>query len=97
MGGIIDEVAGYRDVSGAIGYSFRWYATVMNSNPNIRLLTIDGVEPTAANIRNGTYPLTGQVNVVTAGSTNPNVQKLVDWTQSAEGQALIEKTGYVGR
>jgi len=25
------------------------------------------------------------------------VQKLVDWTQSAEGQALIEKTGYVGR
>ena len=97
MGGIIDEVAGYRDVSGAIGYSFRWYATVMNSNPDIRLLTIDGVEPTAANIRNGSYPLTGQVNVVTAGSTNPNVQKLLDWTRSAEGQALIEKTGYVGR
>jgi len=97
MGGIVNEVAGYRDMSGAIGYSFRWYATVMNSNPNVRLLTIDGVAPTAANIRNGSYPLTGDVNVVTAGSTNPNVHKLIDWTQSAQGQALMEKTGYVGR
>jgi len=97
MGGIINEVAGYRDLAGAIGYSFRWYATVMNSNPNIRLLTIDGVEPTTANIRNGSYPLTGQLNIVTAGSSNPNVARLIDWTLSAEGQALIEKTGYVGR
>ena len=97
MGGIINEVAGYRDLAGAIGYSFRWYATVMNSNPRIRLLTIDGVAPTAANIRNGSYPLTGEVNIVTAGSANPNVRKLIDWTLSAEGQALIEKTGYVGR
>jgi phosphate transport system substrate-binding protein len=97
MGGVISEVAGYRDLTGAIGYSFRWYATVMNANPDIRLLTIDGVEPTAANIRNGSYPLTGEVNIVTAGSTNPNVSKLIDWSLSAEGQALIEKTGYVGR
>ena len=97
MGGIINEVAGYRDLAGAIGYSFRWYATVMNSNPDIRILTIDGVEPTAANIRNGSYPLTGELNIVTAGSTNPQVARLIDWTVSAEGQALIEKTGYVGR
>jgi phosphate transport system substrate-binding protein len=97
MGGIVNEVAGYRDMSGAIGYSFRWYATVMNSNPSIRLLTIDGVEPTAANIRNGSYPLTGELNIVTTNTRNPNVQKLIDWTVSAEGQALIEKAGYVGR
>ena len=97
MGGIINEVAGYRDLAGAIGYSFRWYATVMNFNPDIRILTIDGVEPTPANIRNGSYPLTGALSVVTAGSRNPNVAKLIDWMVSPEGQALIEKTGYVGR
>jgi phosphate transport system substrate-binding protein len=97
MGGVMSEVAGYRDLAGAVGYSFRWYATVMNANPRIRLLAIDGVDPTAANIRNGSYPLTAKLNIVTAGSRNPNVQKLIDWTVSAEGQSLIEKTGYVGR
>ncbi|MGV8907604.1 MAG: PstS family phosphate ABC transporter substrate-binding protein [Propionicimonas sp.] len=97
MGGIMNEVAGYRDLTGAIGYSFRWYATVMNPNPRIRLVAIGGVEPTAANIRNGSYPLIAELNIVTAGSTNPNVAKLIDWTVSPEGQALIEKTGYVGR
>jgi phosphate transport system substrate-binding protein len=97
MGGIISEVAGYRDLTGAIGYSFRWYATVMNSNPNIRLLAIDGVEPTVATIRDGSYPLTGDLNIVTTGTTDPNVLKLIEWTVSAEGQALVEKAGYVGR
>ena len=97
MGGILSKVAEYRNLSSAIGYSFRWYATVMNPNPDIRLLSIDGVAPTPENIRDGSYPLTGELNIVTAGSENPNVQKLIDWTLSAQGQALIEKTGYVGR
>jgi phosphate transport system substrate-binding protein len=97
MGGVISEVAGYRDLAGAIGYSFRWYATVMNSNPNIRLLAIDDVVPTAATVRDGSYPLTAELDIVTARTRNPNVAKLIDWTVSPEGQALIEKTGYVGR
>lgn len=97
MGGIIQQVAEYRDLSGALGYSFRWYATVMNSNPNIRLLAVDGVEPTVENIRNGSYPLTANLNIVTKDNSNPNVRALLDWVVGAEGQALIEKAGYVGR
>lgn len=97
MGGILSQVAEYRNLSSAIGYSFRWYATVMNPNPDIRLLSIEGVAPTPENIRDGSYPLTGELNIVTAGSQNPNLHKLIDWTLSAQGQALIEKTGYVGR
>jgi phosphate transport system substrate-binding protein len=96
MGGILSEVAEYRNSTAAIGYSFRWYATVMNGNPGIRLLAIDGVAPTPENIRNGSYPYTVDVYAVTAGTTNPNAAKVVDWVVSAEGQALIEKVGYVG-
>lgn len=97
MGGVVSRVAGYRDLGGAIGYTFRWYATVMNANPKIRLVAIEGVEPTPANIRNGSYPLTGDLNIVTARTIKPNLQKLIDWTLSAEGQVLLEKSGYVGR
>jgi phosphate transport system substrate-binding protein len=96
MGGILSKVADYRNSSAAIGYSFRWYATVMNGNPGIKLLAIDGVEPTPENIRNGSYPFTVDVYAVTAGTTNPNAKKLVDWVVSDEGQSLIEQVGYVG-
>jgi len=96
MGGMLSEVAEYRNSSAAIGYSFRWYATVMNGNPGIKLLAVDGVEPTPENIRNGSYPLTVDLYAVTAGTTNSNVPKLLDWVVSAEGQKLIEQVGYVG-
>jgi len=97
MGTIINQVATYRNFSSAIGYTFRWYATEMNPNPDIKLLAVDGVQPTVENIRNGSYPLTGDFYAITAGSKNPNTQKLIDWFTSAEGQALIEQVGYVGR
>jgi len=62
----------------------------------VKLLAIDGVYPSKENIRNGTYPFTVDVFAVTAGTSNPHVQDIVDWLLSPQGQELIEKTGYVG-
>lgn len=95
MGMVIDEVAEYRNQSSALGYSFRWYATEMNGSPRIKLLEIDGVAPTAENIRDGSYPLTVDLYLATAGSANPHLPGLIDWTLSREGQDLIERVGYV--
>jgi len=95
MGGLISQVATYRNYSSAIGYSFRYFATEMNPNNNIKLLAINGIEPTVENIRDGTYPFTVDVYAVTAGSTNENTDKLIDWILSEQGQNFIEKCGYV--
>ena len=38
MGGIISEVASYRNYRNAIGFSFRYYATEMVQNGDIRLI-----------------------------------------------------------
>jgi len=95
MGMVIGQVAEYRNYSSAIGYSFRYYATGMNPNDNIKLLAINGVEPTVENIRNGTYPFTVDVYAVTAGSSNENVEKLMQWILSEQGQNFIEICGYV--
>jgi len=46
MGGIISEVASYRNYKNAIGFSFRYYSTEMVQNGDIRLLSLNGVEPT---------------------------------------------------
>jgi phosphate transport system substrate-binding protein len=95
MSGVISQVAEYRNYSSAIGYSFRYFATGMNPNDNIKLLSINGVEPTIENIQNCTYPFTIDVYAVTAGSANENTEKLIQWILSEQGQSFIEICGYV--
>jgi hypothetical protein len=62
----------------------------------VKFLAVESVAPTEENIRNKSYPFTVDVFIATAGTKNPHVQELIDWTLSPEGQALIEKIGYTG-
>ena len=103
MGGIITEVASYRNYKNAIGFSFRYYATEMVRNGQIRLLALNGVEPTKETIRDGSYPVASEFYAVTAspiGSPAPQerdarLQGFLDWILSEQGQRIIEETGYV--
>ena len=95
MGGIIDEVSAYKNYNNAIGYTFRYYSTQMVKNNKIRLLEINGVEPTVETIRSGDYPITGDIYAITAGSDNPHIDTFIDWILSEQGQEILEKTGYV--
>jgi len=95
MGGVIREVAEYKNYRNAIGYTFRFFSTEMVRNEDIRLLAVDGVFPDKESIRSGEYPVTAEFYAITAGTDNPNAQSFIDWILSEEGQELIEKTGYV--
>ena len=95
MSGIVYSVADYKNYKNAIGYSFRYYATVMNGNSGLKLLSLNGVEPTVDNIKNGTYPVSGNFYAVIRSDAGENVREFIDWMRSAEGQEIIEKTGYV--
>ena len=104
MGGIIKSVANYRNFKNAIGFSFRFYSTEMVKNDQIRLLALNGVEPTVDTIRDGSYPIANSFYAVTASpigqpapeETNEDLAALIDWILSEQGQWLIEETGYVG-
>ena len=97
MSGIIEKASDYRSKSNSIGFSFRYYVEGIIQNPDIKMLSIDGVAPTAENIRNGSYPIVTPVYAVTyEENTNENVDKLLQWVLSEEGQYIIEETGYVG-
>ena len=104
MGGIIREVASYRNYRNAIGFSFRYYATEMVRNGDIRLLALDGVEPTKETIRDSTYPIASYVYAVTAApigkpapeERNETMAAFLNWILSPQGQTLVEETGYVG-
>ncbi len=104
MGGIITQVASYRNHKNAIGFSFRFYSTQMVQNDQIKLLSLNGVEPTVETIRDGSYPIASSFYAITASpigepapeESNVDLRAFLDWILSEQGQWIIEQTGYVG-
>ena len=97
MAGIIEQVADYKSKTNSIGFSFRYYVEGIIKNPDIKMISINGAAPTSENIRNGSYPILTSIYAVTyKENQNGNVDKLLEWILSDEGQYIINETGYVG-
>lgn len=95
MGGIIEEVAEYRNHKNAIGYTFRFYGQEMVGNNKIKYLAIDGVKPTRETIQNSSYPLVSEFYIITTQNSRPEALELVEWFTSEQGQKLVDHAGYV--
>jgi phosphate transport system substrate-binding protein len=76
----------------AIGYAS--VGSVANNN-NVRMLSIDGVAPTNANIENGSYKLSRPFNVTNNGNMNTATKDFWDFIFSTQGIALIDSRDYV--
>jgi len=84
-------------ITGAsIGFSFRYYMDGIVGNKAVKMLSLNGVYPSAENIQNGEYPIITQFYAVyRAENDNKNIPVLIDWILSDEGQYIIEQTGYI--
>ncbi len=79
-----------------IGYSFRYYVENVVKDGNIKMLSLNGVEPSIENIRNDKYPIVGNFYMVyRKDNSNENIEKIKDFVLSEKGQKIIEDTGYV--
>ena len=79
-----------------IGFSFRYYVTGMLGEAKVKILTINGIAPTAETIADGSYPVAGNIYAIyRKGETNENVQKAIDFMLSPEGQKIVEQSGYI--
>ena len=80
----------------SIGFSFRYYMDGIVENDAVKMLSLNGVYPSAENIQNRTYPIVAQFYAIyRADNENENIPVLLDWILSEEGQDLIEQCGYV--
>ena len=95
MGDMVSQVSSYKNHRNAIGYSFRFYCTALMKDFNVKLLAINGIEPTVENIENGAYPLASEFYAVTRTDADENTRALIEWIAGRQGQALVEKTGYI--
>ena len=90
------EAAPYRSLPNSIGYAFGFFLNNANTE-YIKLLSVEGVSPTAENIKSGAYPSTKTIYAVTRmNESNPNVQIFIEWLTGLQGQKLVEKSGFIG-
>lgn len=97
MAGLIDQVAEFDGAADSIGYSVYYYFTEMHNRSEVKLLSIDGVEPNAENIRSGAYPFVVEYAAVLRASEPEDsaARQIYRWLQGPEGQRLVQDTGFV--
>ena len=71
------------------------YISLGSLNDTVRALTIDGAEATVANIKAGTYKIARPFNIATGATVTEPAQAFIDYILSSEGQAVVEKNGYI--
>jgi phosphate transport system substrate-binding protein len=95
--GSSDVVALVSSTPCAIGYSGMGY----NDPGKVKMLKISkkkgepGVPPTLATALDGTYPIARPLYIYTLGEPTGPVQEFIQWMLGPEGQAIVEKVGYV--
>lgn len=90
MGALVTKVMENKN---AIGYAS--FGMVNVNKGKIIPLKVDGVEPTAENILNGTYYVSRPLLVVKKGSMSPMEKAFMDELLSAEGMNIVEQMGFV--
>lgn len=97
MADIIDVISDYDNRETAIGYSYYYYATTMYTSDTMKLLSINGIEPTYENIQTGLYDIqTAYYAVIRKDETeNSNTRKLLNAMMSERGQNVAKEAGYV--
>ncbi|MBQ1625752.1 MAG: hypothetical protein II096_06955, partial [Erysipelotrichaceae bacterium] len=92
---VIKAVKQYHNEAGAIGYTFRYFLEELNQEDGVKILSIDGVYPSVENIKNGSYPILADLVVSKLESNSKeNVDKMIDFMLSEDGQYIVEQTGY---
>ncbi len=71
------------------------YISLGSLNDTVQPVAIDGVEPSAAAVKDGTYAIARPFNVVTGSKTSDAAADFLAYILSAEGQAVVEENGYV--
>ena len=71
------------------------YASMGSLNDTVKAVQVNGVDPTAENVKNGTYELSRPFNIATLGDVSDVAQDFINFIMSADGQAVIEGKGYI--
>jgi phosphate transport system substrate-binding protein len=75
---------------GAVGY-----VSMEAVNSSVTAVTVEGVAVTKATVLDGTYPISRPFIYGVTAKVSTAAQAYIDFVMSAEGQALVEKNGFI--
>src|SRR5262245_4605569 len=81
------------NIPGAIGVIS--FAQLVSEKRSLHALQIDGVAPTPAALRTGSYRLWVPLYFVTGVRPSPRAREFIAFTRSAAGAALLSRNGYL--
>jgi len=62
---------------------------------NIKVIPLDGIEPSSANVVSGAYKLSRPLLLLSKGEPHGEVKNFISYMQGAECQAIVKKMGYI--
>jgi phosphate transport system substrate-binding protein len=71
------------------------YISLGSLNDTVKAVSIDGVAPSTETIKDGSYPIARPFNIATKGELSPVASDFISFILSTEGQAVVEKKGYI--
>lgn len=72
------------------------YVSLGSLNDTVKALEVDGVQPSVENVKNGSYKVARPFLIVTSGEKDALMKDFIGYILSAEGQAIVEQSGYIG-
>lgn len=73
------------------------YISLGSLDKSVKAVTINGVEATAENVKNGSYAVARPFNIATMGEVSEVAQDFINFILSSEGQAVVEANGYISQ
>lgn len=94
-----DDQQGIKTVAGnpnSIGYvSIGSTEQSIKQGVKVKLLILDGVKATSANVENGSFPWKRPLNLVTKGQPAGLTKQFIDFAQAKENHDLVRKENFV--
>lgn len=91
--GMPDLVSRLVDNNQAIGYAS--YGVAEQHGDEITAFKVDGIEPTADNILEGTYPIARPLLFASSGDPSPEEEAFLDYIKSEKGSEIISEMGFL--
>jgi phosphate transport system substrate-binding protein len=71
------------------------FDTLASISPNVKALSVNGVAPSQATVKDNTYPIVRPFLFLTKGTPTGATLDFINWSLSPEGQKLIQQNGGV--
>ena len=95
MDDLVRTVGEYQNKNSSIGYTFKYYVDTLYKSDKIKVIKINGIEPSMENIRSKSYPFTtNYFGVIRTEDKDKVGGKFLDWVLSDEGQKCVAQAGY---